>query len=221
MNYPTEILPNTNRKLISCDIQSHFLIRSTPTSVVSDLIDEVTGDVRQTSICSPAENITDLSTSLLDVYTFEHNKIELTKESRKKLGAYCAPDVEVEIPIYETDFYIDENKGFWTILIENVSKVAVTYTFGDRPGEIYVAICTIVHTPTFWNYWHFSIKWYLNDHCCYLDEIQDDKLKKKISKRLSGEARAMIAKFAKIIKPDYQQLLTDCYTLSVSSEQTV
>ena len=212
MNYPTEILPNNNRKLISCDIQSHFLIRSTPTSVVADLIDEVTGDIRQTTICSPAENIIDLSTSLLGVFTRGHNKIELTKESRKNLGTYCAPDVEVEVPIYEIDFYIDENKGFWTILIEKVFKEAVTYTFGDKPGEIFTAICSIVHTPTFWNYWHFSIKWYLNGYNCYLDEIQDDKLKKKISRRLSGEARAMLAKFAKIIEPDYQELLADCYT---------
>jgi hypothetical protein len=45
-----------------------------------------------------------------------------------------------------------------------------------------------------------------------LDQIQDDKLKRKISKRLSGEARAFIAKFAKIIEPDYQELLADCYT---------
>jgi hypothetical protein len=53
MNYPTEILPNKNRKLISCEIQSQYLIRSTPTSVISDLIDEVTGDIKQKTICSP------------------------------------------------------------------------------------------------------------------------------------------------------------------------
>jgi hypothetical protein len=212
MNYPIEILPNTKRKLISCDIHSHFLIRSTPTSVASDLVDEVTGDIKQKTICSPAENITDLSTSLLGVFTVGHNKIELTKESRAKLGAYCAPDAEVDVPIYEIDFYIDESKGFWTIHIEKVFKESVTYTFGDKPGVIFTAICSIVHTPTFWNYWHFSIKWYLNDYNCYMDQIQDDKLKRKISKRLSGEARALIAKFAKIIEPDYQELLADCYT---------
>jgi hypothetical protein len=57
-----------------------------------------------------------------------------------------------------------------------------------------------------------SIKWYLNDYGCLLDEIQDDKLKKKIGKRLSGDARAMIAKFAKIKEPNSQKLLETCYT---------
>ncbi len=212
MNYPTEILPNKDRKLISCDVQSYFLLRSTPTSVVADLIDEATGDLKQTSICSPAEHITDLSTSLLGVFTVAHNKIELTKEGKLKHGVYCAPDCIAEVPVYELDFYLDANKGFWTILIEKIFNESVSYTFGDRPGEIFTAICSIVHTPALWNYWHFSIKWYLNDNGCYLDEIQDDKLKKKISKRLSGAARAMIAKFAKIIEPNYQELTTECYT---------
>jgi hypothetical protein len=63
-----------------------------------------------------------------------------------------------------------------------------------------------------WNFCHFSIKWYLNDYGCLLDEIQDDKLKKKIGKRLSGDARAMIAKFAKIKEPNSQKLLETCYT---------
>ena len=101
MKYPTEILPSIHRKLISCDIQSHFLIRSTLTSLEADLIDEATGDIKQTAICSPKEQITDLSTSLFGVFTVEHNKIELTNGSKKKLSAYCEPDCIVEVPIYE------------------------------------------------------------------------------------------------------------------------
>jgi len=212
MKYPTEILPSIHRKLISCDIQSHFLIRSTLTSLEADLIDEATGDIKQTAICSPKEQITDLSTSLFGVFTVEHNKIELTNGSKKKLSAYCEPDCIVEVPIYEVDFILDENKGFWTLLIEKICNESASYTFGDRPAEIFTAVCYLVHSPTYWNFWHFSIKWYLNDYGCLLDEIQDDKLKKKIGKRLSGDARAMIAKFAKIKEPNAQKLLETCYT---------
>ncbi len=211
MVYPTEILPNIKRKLISCDVRSYFLIRSTPTSIEQELINETTGEIKQSSICSPTEHIIDLSTSLLGVFKLDHNKIELTKESKKKFGAYCAPDCVVEAPIHKIDFYIEEKKGFWTILIEKILNESVSYTFGERPDEIFTAICSIVHTPTYWNFWHYSIKWYLNEHSCFLDDIQDDKLKKKITKRLSGEARAMIAKFAKIIEPNIQELLADCY----------
>ena len=67
-------------------------------------------------------------------------------------------------------------------------------------GEILAAVCNLVHSPTYWNFWHFSIKWYLNEYGCLLDEIQDDKLKKKIGK------------FAKIKEPNAQKLLETCYT---------
>lgn len=212
MNYPIEILPNKSRKLISCDVQSHFLIRSTPTSMVSDLIDETTGDIKQNTICSPTEHITDLSTSLFGVFNVEHNKIELIRESKKKFGAYCSPDSDAVIPIFEIDFIINENRGFWSILIKQIHNESVTYTIGDRPNDKYTAICKVIHTPALWNFWHFSIKWYLNDHNCFLNEIQDEKLRKKIAKRLSGEARAMVAKFAKIVEPNFQELITECYT---------
>ena len=211
MIYPIEILPNINRKLISCDVNECFLLRSTPTSVVADLIDEETGDVKQTTICFPTENITDLSTSLLGVFNLAHIKITLTKEKSKELGDYCAPDFDAKPPVFGRDYYIDENKGFWTILIQKIINEPVTYFFGDKPEEIYTAICCIVHTPTFWNYWHFSIKWSLNEYSCYLNDIQDEKLKIKISKRLSGNARAMIAKFAKITEPDFHELPFMCY----------
>lgn len=212
MIYPLEILPNNKRKLISCDIHDYFLTRYTPTSIITDLIDEETGDVKQTSICSPKEHISDLSTSLLGVFKLAHNKIVLTKESSEKLGAYCDPDCNAEVPVFGIDFYIDENKGFWTIHIEKIINEPVTYFFGKNPEVIYTATCCIVHTPTFWNYWHFSIKWYLNEHGCYLDEYQDNNMKEKIKKRLSGVARAMIAKFAKIIEPDFQEMPLNCYS---------
>jgi len=211
MIYPIEILPDQNRKLISCDISKHFLIRSTKTNIPSDLRDDVTGEIYQRTICSPSENIVDLSTSIFGVFSIQHNLIELTSKGKLKYGSYCEPDINVEIPLLEIDFSIDNEKGFWVILIEKICNQLVEYTFGDIPNRTFTAQCAVVHTPALWNFWHYSVKWFLIDYDCYLDRVEDVKLKSKIAKRLSGEARAMIAKFAKVIEPDYQELHLDCY----------
>ena len=65
-----------------------------------------------------------------------------------------------------------------------------------------------------WNRWFTLLRnrWFTLPRNTQLDEIQDDKLKKKIGKRLSSDARAMIAKFAKIKEPNAQKLLETCYT---------
>jgi hypothetical protein len=210
--YPTEILPNPSRKLISCNIQEHYLIRSTNTSVLSDLIDEDTGDLKQTHICSPSGRITDLSTSLFGIFNLTHNNIELTADKKKHLGAYCEPDCAVEVPIYEIDFYFNENRGYWTVPIDKIQDETVEYFIGNKPNEIFSAICKVIHTPAIWNFWHFSVRWYLVEHQCYLDSMTDEKLKSKITKRLSGNARAMLAKFAKVIEPTGILLPESCYT---------
>lgn len=211
MNYPIEILPSINKKIISCDISSHFLIRSTPTNTITKLRDEITGEVSQQAICSPRENIIDLSTSLLGVFDFSHNLLELTPEGRSKYSHYCDPDINVTAPIYNLDFQINSAKGFFVILIEKIAKISVCYTIGEYPIIKSNAICSVVHTPTLWNYWHYSIKWFLQDYNCYLDAIKDEKLKRKIAKRLSGEARALIARFASVNQPNYQELSKSCY----------
>lgn len=211
MNYPIEILPNNKRKLISGNIQSFYLIRSTPTDVALDLIDENTGELKQKTICSPAENIVDLSTSLFGVFELKHNKIELTPDSKNELGAPCEPDCEVRIPSYNVDFYFCNKKGFWSIHIDKIYKQRVSYTFGDLPGKTFFAVCSIIHSPAKWNYWHFSINWFLEDYSCFLNEIQDDKLKKKISKRLSTPARALFAKFSSLSAPPLVEISKSRY----------
>lgn len=211
MHYPIEILPDTNRKLISCDISEHYLIRSTASKEVSDLWDSETEEILQNAICHPTDNITDLSSSLLGIFILKHNLISLTKEGKDKYGIYCNPDQKVIPPLFDVDFYINENKGCWFVLIGKINYLKIQYYFGDLPNKTFEAICTVIHSPALWNYWHFSIRWFLPDRDCYLEDIVDVKLKRKITKRLSTEARALIAKYAFIIEPQYLPLSPECY----------
>ncbi|GAB3414536.1 hypothetical protein [Niabella aquatica] len=70
-----------------------------------------------------------------------------------------------------------------------------------------------MHTPTKWNFWHFSIRWHITDKNAFLNDIDDLKEQKKIIKRLKSEARALIAKFASIEKPTYNQLDKNCFSV--------
>lgn len=213
MNYPIEILPNIERKLISCDVSNYYLIRSTKTNVPSELLDEITGEVKQGAICTPREHVIDLSTSILGVFNFDHNLIQLTEDGNSKYAHYCQPDINVDPPSHGVDFVIDNNKGFLILLINNIcNQQPVEYTLGDFPSKIFTATCRVVHTPARWNYWHYSIKWHLDDYGCYVDDLEDIKLMSRIKKRLSGHARAMLARFATITQPPFNELPPYCYT---------
>jgi hypothetical protein len=210
MIYPAQILPNSNYKCIECDLSKHYLIRFTESNERVDLFDESLNQVKQTQICHPSENMRDLSTSLLGVFETSFIKINLTEAGKKKYNEYCDPDIVVETPVFNTDFIVKENRGFWVVLIGDINKIIADYTVGDIDTK-FKATCIIEHTPMKWNYWHFSIRWNIEKkgfwHKLELNESQ----RKKLGKRLGHEARATIAKFARIQEPCFSALETVNY----------
>jgi hypothetical protein len=211
MKYPSEILPSIDRKHIDCDISEYFLIRSTSTKIKSELVNEETGEVVQSAICSPREHIIDLSTSLWGIFNLQHNEVDLTREGKAIYAHYCEPDLSVQPPNYEEHFIFNDTKGCLVVLINSISNYSVEYYFGDSPEIKRTAICKVIHTPTKWNFWHYSIRWYLPEHQNYLDELKDDKLRNKIIKRLSGEARAVLARNFAISVPESTEIKDSCY----------
>ena len=203
MNYPSEILPNSTYKLITCDLSNHYLIRFTNSNKREDIFNEELNQVKQTEICSPSEGMNDLSTSLLGVFETSFIQIDLTDLGKEKYNDYCEPDIEVELPIFNTDFTVKESRGFWVVLIGDINETTADYTKGDIDTK-FKATCIIQHTPMKWNYWHFSIRWKTEEQG-FWHQLGDNQ-KKKLAKRLGHEARANIAKFAKIEEPNYSQL---------------
>jgi len=208
MRYPTEILPNKNYKLIRCDLVNHYLIRYTACKAREVIFDDNTKQIKQEYICSPREQMEDLSTSLLGVYDTSHIPIELTLLGKTKFSEYCAPDEIVPIPEYETEFILNDKRGFWVILIKNIQGLLADYTQHDIK-QPFKAKCSIQHTPVKWNYWHFSIRWELEEGV-YLHKLPHNT-KAKVAKRLGTETRALIAKFAEIDEPNFSQLEVDEY----------
>ncbi|MEQ8426043.1 MAG: hypothetical protein RIA63_15090, partial [Cyclobacteriaceae bacterium] len=160
----------------------------------------VTKFVKQEHICQPRDQVADLSTSLLGVFEIEHLKIELTEEGKRKYNEYCPPDFDAKVPIYKGDYVWNFDRHFWSISIGDIDNVDVSYQRGDMPFK---AKCLVIHTPMKWNFWHFSIRWRVDDEFWH---NLDSKAQRKLAKRLGHEARSHIAKFAKAEVPN-------CYPL--------
>jgi hypothetical protein len=192
IEYPIEILPNPSYKLIGCDLTNHYLIRYTDTRSRSELVESSTGFVKTKYIGSPRTKLIDLSTSILGVYKFEHTEIYFTDESNDRFTEYCEPDIEPVKPLYNEDFLLNTNRGHWLINIGEIHNTSVDYTIGEHSHQ---AVCKIVHTPTRGNFWHFSVRWLLEEE--YWNSL-DPNGKKGWSKRLAHEARTHLQKYASI-----------------------
>lgn len=203
MIYPSDILPNPNYKIITRDLSNYYLIRFTNSNKEEEIYNHELNQVRQMQVCDPSEKMNDLSTSLLGVFKTSYIKIDLTSLGNEKYNSYCDPDIEVEIPIFQEDFILKEGRGFWVVMIGDINHTTADYTKGGIDTK-FKATCIIEHTPMKWNYWHFSIRWKTEDQE-YWHQLSKSQ-SKKLAKRLGHEARANIAKFAKIAEPNYYPL---------------
>lgn len=120
-------------------------------------------------------------------------------------GSYCAPDAEVEPPTYEIDFTENNEKYFWCAPIVKLANKEFEYT---RANEKYKATCIVKHTPTKWNYWHFSLHW--STDLGLLEDL-DEKTRAKIGRRIGLTVRSAISLFATIKAPEIVEIPKNCY----------
>lgn len=206
MIYPYKLLPNKNYKLIDSDLGVHHLVRHTAVQDIQELQEESTGLIKAKYICSPRENIIDLSTNLLGIFDHDHLGIELTKAGKIKYMHYCFPDEQVNLPVFTEDFNLNSDRGFFHLLISDINNTLVKYKIGEKEFE---AKCKVLHTPMKWNYWHFSIRWILTDQK-YWNEL-DPRGKKKWSKRLAHVSRSHLQMFANLQIPRTKNLEEEAY----------
>jgi hypothetical protein len=205
MFYPAIILPNEAFKSIDCDLSDYFLIRFIEADNIDQIWDYETNTIKVQSICSPPERIDDLSLSLLGIYKEEHIILQFTREGIEKYMHYCDPDEMVAMPVYETDYILKENRRYWCAPINRLNEREFEYT---REEESFIAKCFVLHTPMRWNFWHFSLRWSTN--LGTLDSLEE-KLRKKVAKRIGHSARSVIAQFATITIPPHPILPKECY----------
>jgi|SRR5690606_27610127 len=199
MDYPLTLLPEENRKIIDCDLTGCCLIRHSHLS--NDALLDDLGLLKNEVIQS--KDLPDFSTSLFGIFTLENIKIKVTNGVYQ---CYCEPNCNVDTPIFEDDFVCDANRGHWSILVESIHNKKIEYEDQD-----FSAICHIYHTPMKWNFWHFSVRWYLNDIEDYWHNNPGYQTK-SIRKKLVFEARSLIKKFGKAEVISNKIINENCYT---------
>lgn len=205
MEYPVELLPNPAYKTIDCDLSNRYLLRFIPTANLSEILDKETGTIKLDCVCSPSARVSDLSMSLLGVYQVKHIFIQLTDEGADKYNSECAPDDAVEIPFYERHYRLNHDRHFW--YIQHVHLANKIFEF-QSSNETLRAKCLVLHTPMCWNFWHFSLRWELEDG---LLEDLDQKQRDKLARKLGHAVKSMIVKFASIEEPQHEPLPRNCY----------
>lgn len=188
MVYPEYLLPHINYKYIKSNIDDFCLIRHSHLPQ-HDLLDTETKRLKNKVIAMGAEKVLpDYSISLYGVFKTKDTEIKIINEVYLE---YCPPNIEVDVPIYDDDFCLKKDRGYWSVLIGDVNNKIIMYD--DKSLK---AKCVVNHTPMKWNFWHFSLNWYLYN----LDGYWKDKkelVSKSIRRKLATEARSLLKEYSR------------------------
>ena len=199
MSYPQRIIPHPNYKIITKDLSDYYLIRHTNSK---EFINPLTNKPLIETICSPREQIQDLSTSLLGVFGTDDSKVRIEGENSNYYFEEWRPGESVNTPRVGSDFSIDINRGYFFLTIGEIEGESVDYSKGGIEG--FKAFCRVIHTPVKWNYWHFSVRW-INEEGDVIEQKGNWKNK------FLASARAMIAEFAFYKEPFHEELEVNEY----------
>jgi len=203
MKYPVHILPGENKKIINSDISNLLLCRHFNLIEGLEITNKVSGYIETKYLALPREQLADLSTNLLGVFTIDDCKIRIIGDRKNYYNNYCLPNEQVDIPIYQTDFETDKNCLNWFVKIGDLIEQPVEYS--NSPVNNFKASCKIIHTPTRWNYWHYSVTWLITlegqEEAVLFSDLEEGQ-KKKLGRKLATESLSIFQKFSTIKIPD-------------------
>lgn len=201
--YPDYLLPQANFCYINQDLSDKYLVRHTNSK---DFIDIQTNKLLVEHLCSPKEQLQDLSTNLLSNFTIQDIEIELIDEGGNKayFQEYWKEGVRIDkLPIHEKDFKFNKNRGYFFLSINQINGKPQPYTIAGKDG--FYATCQVIHTPTNTNFWHFSLRWF--------DREGKDlrEVSGSFKNRLFSSARTMVSELAEYEQIPNYELLTESF----------
>ena len=212
MEYPTHILPKKHYKNISEILPDNFLIRHFILAKNEELIYDVNGHIENKFLFHPTERFGDLSTSLLGIFNTNDINVDLTPKGKRKYGSYCEGDFTFNIPDHPEDFSIDTSglRKFWTLKIGNVHNV--NSIFSKSNGTETTFTCHVIHTPAKWNFWHFSIRWFLNDDKeYYFKQLENKQISEGNKRRIATAVRVLLKENIQIEFDQEATVPDNCY----------
>ncbi|WP_157358368.1 hypothetical protein [Winogradskyella sp. J14-2] len=196
MDYPSDIIPSPDKKELACDLSDCIIFRFYVSNPELDFLNKGDMYINQKYISDPSSNISDLSTNLYGVFTIEDGKIQIFGDKKSYYYEYCKVNDEIEIPVYNVDFQLVNNRSFWYMKISKINNEEAQYNNPNPQAKSFKAKCIIVHTPMRWNYWHFSLRWFIHQddkEPFWLHELASNQQRKYV-KKLSTESRSILAK---------------------------
>ena len=158
MNYPVRLLPQPIFKEVTEDLSGYFLCRKFPDKSLmkndSPIINEEILGINSGGQCF------DYSTNLPGIFELNDNWIELTGENKKHYRSYWDWISKINEPLFEKDFLINENIGWFFLPISQISNIVIPFSRNGFTPPDETAKAMVLHTPTNSNFWHFSIKWH-------------------------------------------------------------
>jgi len=205
MQYPAHILPQPNfRKITNIQLlHNYYLIHFTETKDNRD----VDNKVRLDCIVRFTDNLRDFSNNLLGTFEIDNIHLELTKgEFRNYFNGDWIQGSSVErIPQFKKDFFVNKERGFFFLSISECNDYEVNYTDGSNVNPI----CKVLHTPTNSNFWHVSLRWFLNGQD--ISELEERQRRRPEIKRILTAAKAFIQEKGKFDIPAYQSVDNSIY----------
>ena len=203
MLYPEPLLPKANYRFFQFDnLQSNlYLVHYTDSK---DNRDE-NGDLKAECVALQMDHLRDYSNNLLGEFEPEDCRLNLIKTGPRYEELYdlWQEGNDVVAPVYEIDFGLSINRGWFFLKVEDFHKIE----FGVLSNEIKeLPICKVLHTPTNSNFWHCSLRWIHEN-----TDTSTVRGKKYILKL----ARSFIIENAIFNEPAYQALPPDKYQTEV------
>jgi hypothetical protein len=207
-SYPDYLLPKPHFKVIQNIelLKKGVLIHYTDSKDNRDL----EGFLREDSVVRHRNHIRDYSNNLLGIFEIEDIFIDITVSERKDyfISPWDLQEV-VEAPIYDEDFIINNDRGYFFLNIKEIHNKEIHYEDND-PKLSLTAICKVLHTPTKSNFWHFSLRWY-TDQGLDINDLEQ-KQKKGLQRRILTAAKSLIILKAFFEEPSYSEPYNDIYT---------
>ena len=201
MCYPTRLLPQQHFKLMSWDdeLKKHYLIHFTETK---ELKDPITNKLKIGLVVRQTDHLRDYSNNLLGVFLVEDIYWAIQKCPNKDiLTDEWVEGSKVSEPIVPDEFKKDDSRGYFFMKMEECEDAVIDYL--DDPNI--KPKCKVLHTPTNSNYWHFSLRWFVNgvDILTWTD---------KERRRILTSAKSFIIERAHFDEPNYEELDAQFYS---------
>lgn len=203
--YPLNLLPKESFKNIQFDHVAEIRLLLVRVTSNKNILDE-NGQIHSEHICIQTDHLKDYSTNLFGVYNEEHVAIEWLKTDNVKSSDFFDIWENRSIcqePILNVHFCINQEQGLFFLKTSDFHNKEVKHTTSQ---DIFSS--KVIHTPTKSNFWHCSIRWYING----VDSVEKTKSQRR---SIHTIARTMISIKGKteINISDYSVLSPEYYTL--------